>query len=71
MIDSVYKSKNEKKMCVGGIFCANHEILLAKLHFCGIRGVFEDWFRSYLTNRREDVEVTPPNSTQNSFLCPG
>jgi len=26
----------------------NHEILLAMLHFCGIWGVYEDWFRSYL-----------------------
>jgi len=26
----------------------NHEILLAKLHFCGIEWVYEDWFRFYL-----------------------
>jgi hypothetical protein len=41
-------------MHVGGIFfylakafdCVNHEILLPKLHFCGVLGVYED----YLTN---------------------
>ena len=47
--------------------CVNHEILLAKLHSHGIWGVFEDWFRSYLTNRRQTVEVKSPNSTQNFF----
>jgi len=45
----------------------NHEILLAKLHFCGIEGVSDDWFRSYLTNGRQEVEVMSPYSTQNLF----
>jgi hypothetical protein len=37
--------------------CMNHEMFLAKLHFCGIQGVSEDCFRSYLTNTRQKVEV--------------
>ena len=41
--------------------------MLAKLHFCGIQGVSEDWFRSYLSKRRQKVEVISPNSTQNLF----
>jgi hypothetical protein len=40
---------------------------LAKLHFSGIQGVSEDWFRSYSTNRRHKVEVKSPNSIQNFF----
>ena len=32
--------------------CVNHEMLLHKLHFYGIRAVSEDWFRSYLANTR-------------------
>jgi len=46
----------------------NHRILLAKLHLYGIRGVPEDWLISYLTNRRQKVEVKSPNSTQ-IFFC--
>jgi hypothetical protein len=64
----VFKSINHK-MYVGEIFCylakafdcVNHEILLAKLHFYGIRGVSEGWFGSYLTNRRQTIEVKSPN----------
>jgi hypothetical protein len=48
--------------------CLNHEILLAKLHSYGIQGESEDWFRSYLTNRRENVVVKSPNTAQN-FYC--
>jgi hypothetical protein len=43
--------------------CVNHVILLAKLHYYGIQGVSEDWYRSYLTNRRQKVEVNPTNTT--------
>lgn len=35
--------------------CMNREILLAKLHFYGIRGVSVDRFGPYLTNRRQKV----------------
>jgi hypothetical protein len=45
----------------------NHKILLAKLHFYGIQGVFEEWFRSYLTSRRQKVEIKSPNKTRNVF----
>jgi hypothetical protein len=62
--DSVVKSVNQT-MRVGGIFCdlskasdyINHETFLAKLHFCGIRGVSEDCFTSSVTNTRQKVEV--------------
>ena len=55
----------KKEMQAGGIFCdltkvfdcVNHVIFLSKLHFCGIRGITADWFRSYLSNRKQRVEV--------------
>jgi hypothetical protein len=75
LTDSLFKSLNQK-IHVGGIFCdlakafdcVNHEMLLAKLHFCGIQEVTADWFRSYLTNRRQRVEIRSPSSTQNFFF---
>ena len=42
--------------------CMNHEILLAKLHLYGNRGVSENWFRSSLTKSRQEAEVKTPNS---------
>jgi hypothetical protein len=74
LTDSVFKALNQK-IHVGGIFCdlakafdcVNYEILLAKLHFYGIQAVMADWFRSYLTNRRQKVEIRSPSSNQNFF----
>jgi hypothetical protein len=62
-------------MHAGGIFCdlvkafacVNNKMLLAKLHFCGIQGVSEDRFGSYLTKSKQKIEVTSPNSTQIFF----
>ena len=35
----------------------DHQILLAKLNHYGIRGVSNDWFKSYLSNRNHYVFV--------------
>ena len=34
----------------------NHKILLKKLHY-GIRGITNDWFKSYLNNRTQQTKV--------------
>jgi hypothetical protein len=64
---------------MGGIFCdlakafdcVNHEILLAKLHFYGIQWVSEDWFRSCLINRKQQLEIKSPNTTKMFFSAWG
>ena len=40
----------------------DHEILLAKLNHYGIRGVINDWFTSYLSNRSQFVTVSNAKS---------
>jgi hypothetical protein len=64
-------------MYVGGIFSflakafdsVNREILLAKLHFYGTRGVSKDLFMYVIfKNRGQKVEEKSPVATQNYFL---
>ena len=37
--------------------CVNHDILINKLHYYGIRGNALDLFRAYLTNRQHIIEI--------------
>ena len=39
-----------------------NKILLHKLQYCGIRGVCNDWFKSYLSDRKQFVSINGYNS---------
>jgi len=41
----------------------NHELLLEKLSSHGIKGTTNSWFRSYLTNRRQFIEINKSDSS--------
>ena len=47
----------------------DHNILLHKLSFYGIRGLAYDWFRDYLTNRRQYAEYNGARSSTQSVTC--
>ena len=47
----------------------NHHILLSKLEAYGIRGQAVDWFRSYLSNRKQYVFVNNSKSHLKSIEC--
>jgi len=74
LTDNVLTSLNLWQQ-IGGIFCdlskafdcVNHEILLAKLRHYGIRGVSLNWFKTYITNRKQKVEITTQNLQHESF----
>jgi hypothetical protein len=59
-------------MYVSGIFCdlaqvndcVDHELLLFKLHYYSVQGEILDWFKLYLYNKKERVELKS-SKTQN------
>ena len=47
----------------------NHEILIQKLEYYGIRGIANDWFVSYLSNRCQFVSLGDVTSDKQSVGC--
>ena len=47
----------------------DHQILLAKLNHYGIRGVSNDWFKSYLSNRSQYVSINGYESGLVALNC--
>jgi hypothetical protein len=47
-----------------GFYCKNHVILLGKMHFCGVHGTGTNGFRSYLTDRKQIVEMKSSKKQQ-------
>ena len=74
LTEQIRKALNSNKY-VGGVFIdlkkafdtVDHKILLGKLEHYGIRGVANDWFRSYLSNRRQFVSIKGFNSEENTM----
>ena len=47
----------------------NHEILLKKLEHCGIRGIALEWFKNYLTNRKQTIKYKSEKSESLTIKC--
>ena len=47
----------------------DHQILLAKLSYYGIRGVSNDWFKFYLSNRNQYVSIDGYESGLAALNC--
>ena len=47
----------------------DHQILLAKLNYYGIRGVSNDWFKFYLSNHGQHVSINGYDSGLAAINC--
>ena len=73
LTEYILTSLNQRQQ-IGGIFCdlskafdcLNHVILFAKLRHYEIHGVVLNWFKTYITNRKQKVKITSQNCKQDS-----
>ena len=67
--DFVYTALNNKLYLdfSEAVDTVNHNILYSKLHHYSIRGVFLDWFRSYLTNRKQYGSIQGIDSAESDI----
>ena len=76
IVDKIQKAIEERNYSCG-IFLdfskafdtVNHKILLGKLEHYGIRGIANDWFKSYLTDRQQVVMVNNTTSRKCNIIC--
>jgi len=70
-VNYIGQAFNENKYCLGVFFdlkkafdVCSHSILLMKLERMGVRGAALDWFRSYLDNRTQFVDIQGAHSSE-------
>ena len=76
LMDSITNELEQKRHCIG-IFIdlskafdtLDHSILLSKLNLYGVRGLANAWFTSYLTNRKQFVQVGDEHSETLQVTC--
>ena len=79
MISLIYLVKNylDNNYCLSGVFIdlqkafdtVNHEILLIKLDYYGIRGLANHWLTSFLENRKEYANLPGHSSSIKTVTC--
>ena len=74
--EQIKKNFNQKKFTCGvfvdlekAFDTVNHEILLNKLRYYGVKGSSISWFASYLQNRRQHVTLNGEISNSKPVIC--
>jgi hypothetical protein len=76
IIDQISRAMDEKEFCIGVFLdlskafdTIDHNILLSKLKYYGVRGIALNWFYSYLTGRSQCVSVGNVQSKFSDIKC--
>ena len=70
IIDKIQEGvENRKYSCGVFLDTVNHNILLQKLEYYGIRGVVPKWFQSYLENKKQFVSIGNVRSATSYISC--
>ena len=76
MVETI-RSNMDRRLFSCGVFIdlkkafhtVNHKILLDKLNYYGFRGIVNQWFSSYLTNRTQTTEINSYISDKEVVNC--
>ena len=76
MVDNIQRAIEDKQFSCGVFLdfskafdTVNHVILMKKLENYGIRGVARDWFQSYLSDRKQYVNINNITSDLCNLSC--
>jgi len=76
LCDNLYSHLDQHEVVVGMYFdlqkafdTVNHKILLQKLCGYGIRGIVHEWFRNYLSNRKQFASINNIDSDLDNINC--
>ena len=76
LVEEITSSIDAKKISIGVIIdlkkafdTVNHTLLIDKLEYYGIRGIAQEWLKSYLKDRKQFVQIDECASTLLNVTC--
>jgi len=64
LLYTIFNTWNKKEYIAGtfchltkAFDCVKHELLLSKLNLYGVQGVILEWLKSYLSNRKQKIDL--------------